>query len=58
MKVLIVQHVKCEGSGYIEDFLRKEEIDFAIARMYEGEGLPIIDEFGAVIVLGGPMNVY
>jgi hypothetical protein len=32
MKVLIVQHIKCEGSGYIESFLREEGIDFAIGQ--------------------------
>jgi GMP synthase-like glutamine amidotransferase len=56
MKVLIVQHVECEGPGYLEDFLHEKRIEYEIARMYEGEQLP--DDFDALIVLGGPMNVY
>ena len=56
MKVLIVQHVECEGPGYLEDFLHEKRIDYEIARMYAGEFLP--DDFDALIVLGGPMNVY
>ncbi len=56
MKALIVQHVECEGLGYLEDFLHEEEMDFEIARMYEGEDLS--NDFDAFIVLGGPMNVY
>jgi len=56
MKVLIVQHVECEGPGYLEDFLCEKGIDYEITRMYEGEQLP--DNFDAMIVLGGPMNVY
>ncbi|HJH27043.1 MAG TPA: GMP synthase [Methanophagales archaeon] len=56
MKVLIVQHVECEGPGYLEDFLHEKRIEYEIARMYEGEQLP--DNFDAMIVLGGPMNVY
>jgi GMP synthase-like glutamine amidotransferase len=56
MKVLIVQHVECEGPGYLEDFLHEKRIGYEIARMYEGEQLP--DNFDALIVLGGPMNVY
>ena len=56
MKVLIVQHVECEGPGYLEDILHEKRIDYEIARMYEEEQLP--DDFDALIVLGGPMNVY
>ncbi|MFZ2071461.1 MAG: type 1 glutamine amidotransferase [Halobacteriota archaeon] len=56
MKVLIVQHVECEGPGYLEDFIHKKGIEYEIARMYEEEQLP--DNFDALVVLGGPMNVY
>jgi GMP synthase (glutamine-hydrolysing) len=56
MKVLIVQQVECEGPGYLEDFLHVKRIGYEIARMYEGEQLP--DDFDALVVLGGPMNVY
>ncbi|MCK4733352.1 MAG: hypothetical protein KAT65_12935, partial [Methanophagales archaeon] len=54
--MLIVQHVECEGPGYLEDFLHEKLIEYEIAKMYEGEQLP--DDFDALIVLGGPMNVY
>ena len=37
MKVLIVQHVECEGPGYLEDFLHEKRIEYEIARMYERE---------------------
>jgi len=56
MKVLIVQHVECEGPGYLEDFLHEKRIEYEIARMYEREQLP--DDFDALVVLGGPMSVY
>ena len=56
MKVRIVQHVECEGPGYLEDFLHEKRIEYEITRMYEEEPLP--DDFDALIVLGGPMNVY
>jgi GMP synthase (glutamine-hydrolysing) len=56
MKVQIVQHIACEGPGYLEDFLHGNGIEYEIARMYEGEQLP--DNFDALIVLGGPMKVY
>ena len=56
MKVQIVQHIECEGPGYLDDFLHNNGIEYEIARIYEGEQLP--DNFDALIVLGGPMNVY
>ena len=58
MEVLIVQHVECEGPGYLKDFLYREQIDFEIVGMYEGDKLPDVDDFDALVVLGGPMNVY
>jgi len=56
MKVQIVQHIECEGPGYLEDFLHEKRIEYEIARMYEGKQLS--DNFDVLIVLGGPMNVY
>jgi GMP synthase (glutamine-hydrolysing) len=56
MKVQIVQHIQCEGPGYLEDFLHDTGIEYEIVRMYEGEQLP--ENFDVLIVLGGPMNVY
>ena len=56
MKAQIVQHIECEGPGYLGDFLHGNGIEYEIARMYKGEQLP--DIFDVLIVLGGPMNVY
>jgi len=56
MKAQIVQHIECEGPGYLGDFLHGNGIEYEIVRMYEGEQLP--DIFDVLIVLGGPMNVY
>ena len=56
MRAQIVQHIECEGPGYLGDFLHDNGIEYEIARMYEGEQLP--DIFDVLIVLGGPMNVY
>jgi GMP synthase-like glutamine amidotransferase len=56
MKAQIVQHIECEGPGYLGDFLHDNGIEYEIARMYEGEQLP--ENFDVLIVLGGPTNVY
>ena len=56
MNVQIVQHIECEGPGYLEDFLHDNGIEYEIVRKYEGGQLP--ENFDALVVLGGPMNVY
>ena len=56
MKVLIIQHVECEGPGYLEEFMNDKRIEYEIARMYKKDDLT--GNFDALIVLGGPMNVY
>ncbi len=58
MKVGIIQQVECEGLGYLQNFLYSEQIDFKIVRMDKGDALPDVNNFDALIVLGGPMNVY
>ncbi|MEW6570716.1 MAG: type 1 glutamine amidotransferase [Nitrospirota bacterium] len=58
MAVLIVKNIQTEGPGLIEEFLRREDIDFSIVELGSGEIAPSLDEYGAIVVLGGPMGVY
>ena len=58
-KILITKHIEKEGGGLIEKFFGEEGWDVAIVELGKGEKLPdSIDEYGAVFVMGGPMNVY
>jgi GMP synthase (glutamine-hydrolysing) len=58
-RILIVKHVTQEGAGVIEEFFRSDGWELAIVELGNGEKLPESpDEFAAMIVLGGPMNVY
>ncbi|HEY3277315.1 MAG TPA: type 1 glutamine amidotransferase [Syntrophorhabdaceae bacterium] len=58
-KILITKHIEKEGGGLIEDFFREDGWDVAVVELGKGEELPdSIDEYGAVFVMGGPMNVY
>lgn len=58
MNVLIIVHVGLEGPGLVEDCLRERSIPYEIRNLEAGEGLPRIDDFTHVVILGGPMNVY
>jgi len=56
--ILVVQHVDCEGLGYFEEPLIKAGLNLKFIKLYEGESIPDVTKFDALIVLGGYMNVY
>jgi GMP synthase (glutamine-hydrolysing) len=59
MKVIIIKHIDIEGPGTIGDFLDCNDISYRVINIFNGEPLPdTLSEISAVIVLGGPMNVY
>ncbi len=58
-KIIIIQHAESEGPGVIAEFFARQNWAFEICDLSRGERLPgNFDEIGAVISLGGPMNVY
>ncbi len=59
MTVLIIMHVESEGPGTLGAFLESSGAGVRLARVYAGDRLPErIDDLGAIISMGGPMNVY
>ena len=58
MTLLVLQHVECEGPGYIEDFAAERGLEMEIVRLFDREPIPDPGDFQAMIVMGGPMNVY
>ena len=58
MDVLIVMHVEKEGPGLFGRFLAQGGARTRTARLHLGDPLPDPGAQDAVIVLGGPMNVY
>lgn len=57
--ILIVKHIAIEGPGTLEYFLEKKDLGLRVIELGNGEPLPKdLSPFKAVIVLGGPMNVY
>lgn len=58
-KILIIKHVGGEGPGLIADALGSSGWELETVELEKGEALPEdLREIAAVIVLGGPMNVY
>lgn len=58
MSVLVFQHIECEGPGYIEDFAAARDLELEVTHVYQGTMIPDPANAEALIVLGGPMNVY
>lgn len=58
MKLLIFQQVRDEGPGLLGEFLKRWGIPFDTVNFYKGNRIPDLAFYDALIVLGGPMNVY
>ncbi len=58
-EVVILQHIANENAGTILDFLKREEIPFRQIDLFRpGYELPDLRNVRALVVMGGPMNVY
>lgn len=53
-EVLIVKNIFREGPGLIEEVLKERGIGFNIINLYQNQGFPTVEKYGAVVVLGGP----
>lgn len=56
--VLVLQHEVIEPLGVFEDFLRADGATWQVVEIDEGETLPSLEHFDAMIVMGGPQNVW
>ena len=57
MRVLVLQHIACEPPGAYEDVLLEHGATIDRVELDEGEPLPALDGFDAVVAMGGPMSV-
>ncbi|MCP5198763.1 MAG: type 1 glutamine amidotransferase [Gammaproteobacteria bacterium] len=58
MKFLVLQHVDVEHPGIFRDFMRAEDTAWDTVELDRGEALPAPDDYAALIVMGGPMDVW
>ena len=58
MRVHWLQHAELDGPGSIAPWLVANQHEAHGTRPYANEPLPEVDDFDALIVLGGPMNIY
>jgi GMP synthase (glutamine-hydrolysing) len=59
VRVLVLQHMGCEGLGSLEGFFDKQGVDHVHVALFAGEKIPSDwDRYNGIVILGGPMNVY
>jgi GMP synthase-like glutamine amidotransferase len=57
MRILVLQHIACEPPGVYEDVLVERGADIHRVELDEGEPLPGLEGFDAIVAMGGPMSV-
>jgi len=57
MKFLVIKHVVAEGLGIFEQFCYEAGISVDVVELEKGDLFPVLEEYSALWVMGGPMNV-
>lgn len=58
MRIHWLQHAEHEDLGCIAPWLARRGDAVSLSRLWAGDALPEIRDFDALIVMGGPMNIY
>ena len=58
MRIHYLQHVYFEDLAYIETWANNNNHTVSKTLLYEGQSLPILDDFDFLVIMGGPMNIY
>jgi len=58
VKFLVLQHISVEHTGSWRDVMRANGIDWDSVNLDEGEAIPALDGYNALISMGGPMDVF
>ena len=58
MKILVLQHVRVEHPGIFRSFLAEDGHSWDAVELDEGETPPPLDNYDALWVMGGPMDVW
>lgn len=58
MKLLVFQHIECEHPGSLRTYLKEDGIEWDAVELDEGEPIPDLNDYDALWVMGGPMDVW
>ncbi len=57
-KILVFQHIDVEHPGIFRRFLAEDNIDWDAVELDTGEKIPALNNYDALWVMGGPMDVW
>ena len=58
MRFLVLQHIPVEHPGIFRDFMAADGIAWDAVELDHGEAIPPLEPYDAMIVMGGPMDVF
>ena len=58
MNFLVFQHIACAHLGVFRDFMRSDGVSWDTVELDEGESIPDLDAYDALLVMGGSMDVW
>jgi GMP synthase-like glutamine amidotransferase len=58
MNVLVFQHLACEHPGQLRRHLQEDGASWQTVQLDQGDPIPSLDDFDALWVMGGPMDVW
>jgi len=56
--VLVLQHLAVEHPGVFRDFLARDDCEYVPVQLDEGQSIPPLEDYAALWVMGGPMDVW
>jgi len=58
MRLLVFQHIECEHPGKFRELLARDGVEWQSVELDEGQRIPPLEDFDALWVMGGPMDVW
>jgi len=58
MRILVFQHIDCEHPGSLRQFLADDGVQWDAIYLHRGDKIPSFDNYDALWVMGGPMDVW
>lgn len=58
MRLLVFQHIECEHPGSLRRFLAADGVTWDAVELDEGEKIPPLEDYDALWVMGGAMDVW
>ena len=58
MRILVFQHIECEHPGMLRTCLSEHDVVWDAAELDQGDSIPKLNDYDALWVMGGPMDVW